>query len=118
MIMRPQRYGLIGPKRGLYRWRSCKGRGTMRGKSLLAMIISIMLLLTGFFICTVDSDAKVVEDDSLHALGASNADPTTGWNVEEIDTPVGWSVFIWDVYGGWWSDAEKRPGDDAAGNPA
>jgi hypothetical protein len=90
----------------------------MRGKSLLAMIISIMLLLTGFFICTVDSDAKVVEDDSLHALGASNTDPTTGWNVEEIDTPVGWSVFIWDVYGGWWSDAEKRPGDDAAGNPA
>ena len=35
----------------------------------------------------------------------------TGWNVVEHDTPIGETYLNYDVFGGWWSDAEKSPSD-------
>jgi hypothetical protein len=63
------------------------------------------------------------QEESNVALLADTV-PVTGWNVEEHDTPEGTSYFIWqkdvvwgNIHGGWWSDAEKVPGDDGFGHP-
>lgn len=84
------------------------------------MLITSFIAFTGG---TVASGSAGEKEASNVASSAGTA-ASTGWNFEENDTPVGTAYYIWEedaVWGidhqGWWSDAEKVPGDDGLGHP-
>ncbi len=92
----------------------------MNCKRPLAYAIAVMVLLSSLIAFT----GGTIASDSAQMTGAADLDitentyPATGWTVVEHDVPSGSGYFLWEEHGGWWSDAEKVPGDDGKMNPA
>jgi hypothetical protein len=83
----------------------------------MAFTIVMMVVTVSFMACVGGTDVKTEENGVVPPDGVADSTIDSGWNVWEQDTPMGLSGFNFERYGGWWSDAEKVPGDDGIGNP-
>ncbi|HSV42138.1 MAG TPA: hypothetical protein VLH13_01840, partial [Methanomassiliicoccales archaeon] len=88
----------------------------MKIERTLACVIAIMMTTISFF-AMIGGTNTAADDSAVPPDAARLSDPSTGWNVLLDDEPIGLSAFIYERWGGWWSDAEKIPGDDGAMNP-
>ena len=65
-----------------------------------------------------DRDKDANGQNAVNATPVSNGDEVQGWETTIATEPQeGVSYLVFEENGGWWADAEKRPGDDRAGNP-
>jgi len=90
----------------------------MKSRKRSVYTASLLLVLGIYFIAGYNTTATrnaIVRC----AEAASIMEPRVSDGVIEPtgDTPTGFEYKVFDAYGGWWADAEKRPPSDGEGNP-